>query len=108
MINEISVSLQKKKCPIKLNEFFLLKIAQNAYHPEEFVLVMDHFLRLGTTGLIDPSPGVFFVSFNAQPDEEGQATSSLESLFYSSNRSHSKIRLQAILIPSFKTFSKIT
>ena len=45
---------------------------------------MDHFLRHGTTGLINPSPGVFvfvlFFVFNARPDEEGQATFPLESL----------------------------
>ena len=63
---------------------FSYLIAQNAYHNKEFVLVMYHFLRHGTTGLINPSPGLFiyFFFFYARPDKEGQATSPLESLFH--------------------------
>ena len=68
-------------------------------------LVMNHFLRHGTTGLIYPRTGGFF-SFNARPDEEGQATSSLESLFTVQLDRTAKYALQAILIPSFTRFQK--
>ena len=43
VINEISVSLQKKNALIEW--VFLPKIAQNAYHTKEFVLVMNHYFH---------------------------------------------------------------
>ena len=76
---------------------------------------MNHFLRHGTTGLFNPRPCVFF--FIARPDEDGRQplpwnhflTPPNSRSIESSNRSHTaKYALQAILIPSFKTFSRIT
>ena len=55
---------------------------------------MDHFLRHGTTGLVNPISDFFFF-VNARPDEEGQAISPLESLFDSPQLSVSR-KLQDI------------
>ena len=75
---------------------------------------MNHFLRHGTTGLINPRPCVFFLSRDPMrmagnlslgitfwlPPTPGQSKVQIDHT--------AKYALQALLIPSFKTFSKIT
>ena len=75
---------------------------------------MNHFLRHGTTGLINPRPCVFFLSRDPMrmagnlslgitfwlPPTPGQSKVQIDHT--------AKYALQALLIPSFKTFSRIT
>ena len=77
VINEISVSLLKKMP--NCMSFSSLNCTKCISH-QGICNGNDHLLWHGTTGLINPSPGVFFF-LNTRPDEEGQATSPLESLF---------------------------
>ena len=65
---------------------------------------MDHFLRHGTTGLINPSPGVFFL-LTRDPMRRGRQPLPWNHFFTVQIDRTAKYALQAILIPSFKTFS---
>ena len=103
VINEISVSLLKKMP--NCMSFSSLNCTKCISH-QGICIGNDHLLWHGTTGLINPSPGVFFF-LTRDPMRRGRqplpwnhflTPPNSRSIEYS-NRSHSKIRLAGYINP---------